>query len=189
MDDRQITEVATQAKKILDAFYADPEYTAFETATLEYSSDWQCFTGFPVISEWNLDTDKGPLLTEGLRALALKAAVFDATGDEKTSELPIAVPVDEMTHAMIAQPQLLRRIADRIGMTVIHQTDQECTDYTGDSLTAQLYQAAWGQPPARYWLEKDEVEQRVIRLSELYASVGLNRSGREHSIAFDSTTV
>ncbi|MFE2305022.1 hypothetical protein [Streptomyces sp. NPDC059411] len=179
-------QVASRAKRILAATEADEEFGAFEAATLEYSSDWQCFTGFPVIERWRLDTDKGPLFTEGLRALALKAAVFDLTGDEQLAEVPIAVPVDEMTHAMIAQPQLFARIAARTGFALIHQTDQEHTDYEAGCFTTLAYRLAWGEPPARYWLVKDEVDRRVKILTARYASIGMDRAGREHDIEFSA---
>jgi hypothetical protein len=179
-------EVAARAAEILYAIRADEEFEAFEAATLEYSSDWQCFTGFPVIERWNLDDDKRPLLIEGLRALAIKAAVFECTGDEKLSEVPVAVPVDEMTHAMIAQPQLLARIAGRTGFTLIHQTDQEHTDYEAGCFTTLAYRLAWGEPPARYWLQAEEVARRVKILTDRYASIGLDRAGREHDISFSA---
>lgn len=177
-------QAAGRAMEILAAIRADEEFGAFEAATLEYSADWQCFTGFPVIERWNLDTDKGPLFTEGLRALALKAAVFELTGDERLAEVAVAVPVDEMTHAMIAQPQLLARIAARTGFTLIHQTDQEHTDYEAGCFTTLAYRLAWGEPPARYWLQAEEVERRVKILTAQYASIGMDRAGREHDIEF-----
>ncbi|MEU5148753.1 hypothetical protein AB0G42_16380 [Streptomyces yangpuensis] len=177
-------EIAGRAGEILAAIIADEEFGAFEAATLEYSSDWQCFTGFPVIERWNLDLDKAPLFTEGLRALALKAAVLDLTGDERLAEIPVAVPVDEMTHAMIAQPQLFARITARTGVSVIHQTDQEHTDYTDGDFTRRAYRLAWGEPPARYWLVKEEVDRRVQILTARYASIGMDRAGREHDIDF-----
>ncbi|MGW6833860.1 hypothetical protein ACWGCI_10690 [Streptomyces sp. NPDC054949] len=177
-------QAAARAKEILAAIRADEEFAAFEAATLECSSDWQCFTGFPVIERWNLDTDKAPLFTEGLRALAIKAAVFDLTGDERLAEVAVAVPVDEMTHAAIAQPQLLTRIAARVGFQLIHQTDQEHTDFTEGDFTHRAYRLAWGEPPARYWLVKDEVDRRVKILTARYASIGMDRAGREHDIEF-----
>ncbi|MFC8717581.1 hypothetical protein [Kitasatospora sp. NPDC057198] len=179
------SQVGERARAILAAIQADPEFAAFESATLEYSSDWQCFTGFPTISEWNLDTDKAPLFAEGLRAIALKAAAFELTGSETAAELPLPVPVDEMTHAMIAQPQLLARIAARTGFTLIHQTDQEHTDYTSGEYTHAAYVAAWEtEPPTRYWLDKTEVDRRLAVLAEKYDSIGFGRSGRQHAIAF-----
>ncbi|MER5869163.1 hypothetical protein [Streptomyces sp. NPDC002044] len=131
-----------------------------------------------------MDADKGPLFREGLRALAIKAAVFDLTSDERLAEVAVAVPVDEMTHAMIAQPQLFARIADRTGFHLIHQTGQEHTDYEPDSFTHRAYRLAWGEPPARYWLVKDEVDRRVKILTARYASIGMDRAGREHDIEF-----
>jgi len=89
-----------------------------------------------------------------------------------------------MTHAMIAQPQLFARITARIGVSVIHQTDQEHTDYTDGDFTHRAYRLAWGEPPARYWLPKHEVDRRVGILAEKYDSIGMARAGREHSISF-----
>ncbi|MET8749550.1 hypothetical protein ABZW32_05625 [Streptomyces sp. NPDC004667] len=179
-------EVVGRATQVMAAVMADEEFAAFEAATLGYSSDWQCFTGFPVIERWNLDTDKAPLFREGLRALALKAAVFDLTEDERLAEVPVAVPVDEMTHAMIAQPQLFARIAERAGFALIHQTDQEHTDYEAGCFTNLAYRLTWGEPPSRYWLPAEEVERRLKILTARYASIGLDRAGREHDISFSA---
>ncbi|MDO0927295.1 hypothetical protein QQY24_18435 [Streptomyces sp. TG1A-8] len=181
--------VADAAKQILDNIKGDPEFPAFRAASLEYSEDWQCFTGFPVVERWHLETDAAPLFEEGLRALALKAAVYEATGDDQDAEIAIAVPVDEMTHAMLAQAQLVMRIAARTGAVIIHQTDQEHTDYRADGYTNACYRAAWGEPPARYWLDHEEVKRRRGMLADLYASIGMDRSGREHSIDFAAAAV
>ncbi|WP_060952376.1 hypothetical protein [Streptomyces hygroscopicus] len=180
------THVAEGAIQVHHLITTDHEFDAFRAASLEYSDDWQCFTGFPVISNWSLEEDAAPLFEEGLRALALKAAVHALTGDEHAAEIPIAVPVDEMTHAMLAQAQLLHRIAERHGIQIIHQTDQEHTDYRADSYTAECYRAAWGTPPPRYWLDHEEVERRRDQLAHLYTSIGMGRSGREHSIRFET---
>ncbi|MER7874812.1 hypothetical protein ABTY63_14815 [Streptomyces solisilvae] len=177
--------VAEGAIQVHHLITTDHEYDAFRAASLEYSEDWQCFTGFPVISNWSLEEDAAPLFEEGLRALSLKAAVHALTGDDQAAEISIAVPVDEMTHAMLAQAQLLRRIAERHGIQIIHQTDQEHTDYVGTGYTADCYRAAWGQPPARYWLDHTEVLRRREHLAGLYTSIGMGRSGREHSIKFE----
>lgn len=178
-------QVAEGAAQILTILEGDPEFAAFRAASLQYSDDWQCFTGFPVISEWSLERDAEPLFMEGLRALALKAAVFAYTNDCARAEIPIAVPVDEMTHAMLAQTQLLNGIASRHGITVIHQTDQEHTDYEIGDFTHQCYTLAWGEPPARYWLGHEEVERRRAHLGDLYQGIGMGRSGREHGIRFE----
>lgn len=117
--------------------------------------------------------------------LHLKAAVFELTGDENAAEIPIAVPVDEMTHAIIAQPQLLARIAERIGVRIIHQTDQEHTDWTPGDYTDQAYTLAWGERPrSRYWIPNDEVLRRLGILRSRYESIGLHDMGQRHTIVF-----
>ncbi|MFB7597276.1 hypothetical protein [Streptomyces sp. NPDC056160] len=177
--------VADVAKAVLETLKADREFPAFQAASLQYSDDWQCFTGFPVVSQWNLEADAEPLFEEGLRALALKAAVYELTGSDQAAEIPIAVPVDEMTHAMLAQAQLLTRIADACGVGIIHQTDQEHTDYRAGGYTEECYRLAWGEePPPRYWLDHEEVVRRREVLAGLYASIGMGRSGREHALDF-----
>ncbi|WP_371800865.1 hypothetical protein OHA38_20290 [Streptomyces sp. NBC_01732] len=177
--------VAERAKEIMSAIEADPEFSAFTAAALKYDEAWTCFTGFPVIANWDLDADKRPLLTEGLRALSLKAAVYEMGGqDEDMTEIPVAVPVDEMMHAMIAQPQLLDRIAKRVGVSVIHQTDKEHHDYNAGDFTHTAYVAAWGEPNERYWVGHPEAQRRLNILDAKYEAAGFRRSGKAHSIDF-----
>ncbi|MYR19639.1 hypothetical protein [Streptomyces sp. SID6137] len=176
---------AERAREILAAVEADPEFSAFKAASLRYDEDWTCFSGGPVISEYDQADDAAPLFIEGLRALCLKAAVFEATGDERAAEIPVAVPVDEMTHAMIAQPQILARITARVGVQIIHQTDQEHTDWTREDYTHQAYRAAWGEPPARYWITHAEVARRLGILRAKYEAAGFRRMGLAHSITFE----
>jgi hypothetical protein len=179
-----VEDVATRAADILDDLKADEEFPDFVAATLQYDKDWTCFSGTPIISLYNQDTDKTPLLQEGLRALAIKAAVYEMTADENLAEVPIAIPVDEMTHAMIAQPQLLARITERIGVQVIHQTDQEHTDWRTGDYTHQVYQAAWGEPPKRYWVDHEEAMRRQGILNEKYKAAGFLNMGLSHVIDF-----
>lgn len=176
---------AARAKAILSAVMADPEFPAFEAASLKYDKDWTCYTGSPVIIRYDQTTDAAPLFAEGLRALAIKAAVYEATGDERAAEIPVAVPVDEMTHAMIAQPQLLARIAARVGVPIIHQTDQEHTDWRTGDYTHEAYVAAWGEPPARYWIDHDEVTRRLAILGEKYEAMGFLNMGQAHTFDFE----
>lgn len=177
-------DIVPEALRLHSALCADPAFPAFRAASLLYSEDWQCFTGFPVISNWSLEGDSPDLFEEGLRALALKGALYLATGDDKIAEVPIAVPVDEMTHAMLAQAQLLHTISKRSGVPVIHQTDQEHTDYDRGTITYAYYSAAWGEPNPRYWLDHHEVAHRRDHLASLYSQIGMGRSGREHNIDF-----
>ncbi|QEV43216.1 hypothetical protein CP978_11325 [Streptomyces nodosus] len=85
---------------------------------------------------------------------------------------------------MLAQAQLLTRIADARGISIIHQTDQEHTDYRAGGYTHDCYRLAWGEPPARYWLDHEEVVRRRGVLAGLYQSIGMGRSGREHALDF-----
>ncbi|MGW3951182.1 hypothetical protein ACWEKM_09615 [Streptomyces sp. NPDC004752] len=182
----RVERVAERALEILSAIEADPEFPAFQTASLKYDSDWQCFTGSVVVAEYDQEQDKHQLLTEGLRALCLKAAVFEMTGDERAAEIPVAVPVDEMTHAMIAQPQLLARITARVGVSIIHQTDQEHTDWRPEDYTHQAYRAAWGEPDPRLWLPAEEVTRRLAWLDQKYAAMGFRKQGQAHSFTFSA---
>lgn len=176
--------VAERAREILTAVEADPEFPAFKAASLKYDKDWECFTGSVVVAEYDQDKDKYGLFTEGLRALSLKAAVYEMTGDENAAEIPIAVPVDEMTHAMIAQPQLLARVMARAGVSVIHQTDQEHTDWRPDDYTHKAYRAAWGEPDTRLWVDADTVAARLAWLDGRYRSIGFRNRGQAHSFRF-----
>ncbi|WEB42683.1 hypothetical protein MOV08_27830 [Streptomyces yunnanensis] len=177
-------KVAARATEILSAILADPEFDAFATASLKYDEDWACFAGAPVISKYDQESDKTPLLSEGLRALSLKAAVFEMTRDEKASEIPIAIPVDEMTHAMIAQPRLLARITERVGVQIIHQTDQEHTDYRTGDYTHRAYALAWGEPSDRYWIDHEEAQRRLGILRQKYEAAGFLNMGQAHVIDF-----
>ncbi|MFF0226436.1 hypothetical protein [Streptomyces sp. NPDC004629] len=176
--------VAERAQEIHAAIEADREFSAFKAASLKYDSDWQCFTGSVVVAEYDQEKDKHGLFAEGFKALCLKAAVFEMTDDENAAEIPIAVPVDEMTHAMIAQPQLLARITARVGVPIIHQTDQEHTDWREGDYTDQAYRAAWGEPPARFWINTAEVGRRLKWLDEKYAAMGFRKQGQAHSFRF-----
>ena len=180
-----VEHVATNADQILSRWTADPDFDAFRASSLNYSDEWKCFAGFPVVSQWSLERDVEPLFGEALRALAIKSALYLATGDLVTAEVPIAVPVDEMVHALLAQVQLFRGITDRTGAPAIHQTDQERFDYHHGCITHSYYTAAFNEePPPRYWLDHHEVDARRAHLRELYAQIGIHDLGRHHAIDF-----
>ncbi|MFJ4827776.1 hypothetical protein ACIP5L_31375 [Streptomyces bacillaris] len=178
--------VAVRAREIHATIEADQEFPAFKAASLKYDADWQCFTGSVVVAHYDQEEDKHGLFAEGLRALCLKAAVFERTGDENAAEIPISVPVDEMTHAMIAQPQLLARIAARVGVAIIHQTDQEHTDWREEDYTHQAYRVAWGEPDRRLWLPAEEVTRRLAWLDQKYAAMGFRKQGQAHDFGFSA---
>jgi hypothetical protein len=78
---------------------------------MKYSSCWATFTGMATVSRFNMDADSEPLVAEALKAMAIKAAVFELTdGDEKEAELLLPLPVDDMIHAVLAQHTVISRI-------------------------------------------------------------------------------
>lgn len=56
--------------------------------------------------------------------------------------------------------------------------------YRTGEFTHKAYTAAWGDPPARYWLDADEHTRRVGVVTELLDSVGLHDRGRRHTLTF-----
>ncbi|RAY15434.1 hypothetical protein DPM19_12140 [Actinomadura craniellae] len=181
-------QVAEEAARILDAIHGDPEYQRLLEGCVRYDNDWQCAAGVWTISRWNVRADAAPLIEEALRALALKGAVYKLTGDVAAAELPIARPVDEVTHAVLAQRYVTECIACRAGIAFIHMTDteQEAPPYRAGGYTHTAYTKAWGQPPARYWLDADEHARRAAVLDALLSGVGVHDLGRSHTIAFDT---
>ncbi|WP_083391106.1 hypothetical protein [Parafrankia soli] len=174
-----------RAAEILDLVEEHPLFDRLRASTLAYPECWATFTGYPVINEWDLDEDGPHLFEEALRTMAMKAAVYDATGDERAAELDVAAPVDEMVHALTAQFTLLSRIQTDLGVTFIHSTDNERFQYDADGLTDMIYRAAgWGEPRRRYWIGKAETARRLSVLLGLYESIGINRGGRSHLLNF-----
>ena len=155
-----------------------------------YTECWATFTGYPLVSQFRLDRDAEPLLTEALRCLALKAAVFEATdGDEKAAELLLPAPVDEMIHAVLAQFTVMTRIQNDLGVIFPHATENEEFRYERGGHTDDLYAAAgWGPQPLRYWLGITEVNRRLALLGERYDDAGIHGFGRQHDFTFDDTT-
>ena len=151
-----------------------------------YSTCWATFTGYPLVAKWSLERDTGPLLTEALRVLALKAAVFELTGgDEYASELLVAAPVDEMVHAVLAQFTLMSRMQTELAVTFPHVTELERFTYTHGCLTDTYYAAAgWGPQPRRYWLDAAEATRRLRILNTHYRHAGMGRDGRSHNFDF-----
>ncbi len=174
-----------RAAVILDAIEAHPEFARLRSSTLAYPECWASFTGYPLIAEWDLDADGPNLFVEALRVLAMKAAVYELTGDEKAAELLVAAPVDEAVHALIAQFTILSRIQRDLSVTFIHSTDNERFAYDAEGYTDQVYRAAgWGELPRRYWLGKAETVRRLDILFESYESIGVQQGGRSHYFTF-----
>lgn len=88
-------------------------------------------------------------------------------------------------HGIGAEGQAPRPLTARVGAQIIHQTDQEHTDWTRDDYTHQAYRAAWGEPPARYWITHEEMTRRLGVLRAKYEAAGFRRMGLAHSITFE----
>lgn len=182
-------DVGPQAAKILNDIRGHRLYERLTGSSMKYSTCWSTFTGYPLVSRWDLDRDAGPLLEEALRVLALKAAVFELTdGDEDAAELLVPAPVDEMVHAVLAQFTVMTRMQSELGVTFPHATELERFDYTRGCVTDEYYAATgWGEQPLRYWLSADEVDRRLAILESAYEQSGIARAGRSHNIDFEVT--
>ncbi|PWR14856.1 hypothetical protein DKT69_13980 [Micromonospora sicca] len=180
--------VGQRAAEILDRMKEHPAHDRLHSSSMKYSSCWATFTGYPSISRWSLERDAGPLLTEALRVLALKAAVFElAGGDEQAAELLVPAPVDEMIHAVLAQFTLMSRMQADLQVVFPHATELEEFTYTRGCITDAYYAAAgWGEQPLRYWLDSAEVSRRLAVLNAYYQQAGLGRDGRSHDFDFDA---
>jgi hypothetical protein len=181
-------QVGYRAAQILAAIHRDEEYTRLVDTCRQYNSDWTCQTGTVTINRFDLDTDAEPLIEEALRALALKASMYELTGSEAAAEIGIPLPVDEVVHAVLAQRGLLDRMTTRTGIKFVHMTDleNEATPYLTDGFASACYMAAFdAQPPERYWLDAAESARRTKILKVRLDSIGLYDMGRRHGISFD----
>lgn len=182
--------VGNRAAEILQEIQAHPGYERLTSSSMKYSSCWATFTGYPLVSEWDLDRDAAPLLEEALRVLALKSAVFELTGgDEATAELLVSAPVDEMIHAVLAQFTVMTGMQRDLDVTFPHATELERFDYTRGCITDTFYTAAgWGAQPLRYWLDAAEVDRRLAILNQHYRDAGFDPNGRAHTFTFNVET-
>ncbi|MFE0041920.1 hypothetical protein [Streptomyces albireticuli] len=133
--------------------------------------------------------DAPQLFKETIRTMAIKSAVYDLMdGDEKAAELPVSVPVDTMSHALMAQFTLLCRMQQRGGFQFVHMTDMEegvgggTWDY-GD-YTHQCYRQAFGPVNERFWIGREETERRRKVLDKVYAGIGITERGKRVAIQF-----
>jgi hypothetical protein len=184
-------EVGERAHQVLAAMQAHELYGPLTGGSMRYTDCWATFTGYPTIARWSLETDQQPLLAEALRVLALKATILELTGgDEQAAELLVASPVDEMVHAVLAQPNVLRHIEADLGVRFPHATEREEFAYEPDGYTDQCYTAAgWGTPNRRYWFGAAETRRRLSILNPRYQAAGFQTDGRGHGITFHGIDV
>jgi len=181
--------VGTRAAEILDLIKGSDEYARLEESTRLYPDCWATFTGYPIIAQWDLSRDAGPLFAEALRVLALKSAVYELSGgDEEAAELVVSAPVDEMVHAVLAQYTLCQTMTERLGIRFVHMTDRECFGWRRGDYTYECYrEAGWGEPDPRYWIDADETDRRLKILNSRYSSVGIHNAGRKHDFDFNES--
>ncbi|MCX4676963.1 hypothetical protein OG413_16915 [Streptomyces sp. NBC_01433] len=149
-------------------------------ACAKYDEDWTSFMGYALVESFDIATDTEPLFPGALHAMAIKSAVYELTGgDEYAAEVPVAVPVDEMIHALAAQFTVLSRIQSRTGITFVHATDRESIGaWDHGDYTHQVYRAAWGPMNERYWFGKAETERRRAAVMAVYEPMGILDGGR-----------
>ncbi|MFI1865784.1 hypothetical protein [Streptomyces jumonjinensis] len=178
-------KAAERAREILATIEADPEYDRLRTACAKYNDDWASFQGYALVDGYDIAKDVEPLFPEAIRAMAIKAAVYDMTDNEYAAEVPVAVPVDEMIHALAAQFTVLSRIQDRTGIRFVHATDREAIgQWDHGDYTHQVYRAAWGPLNERYWFGKEETEKRRAVVSAKYEPMGIFDGGRRFAPGF-----
>lgn len=179
--------VGSRAVQILEAIQDSIYYDRLVSSTGFYCDGWGTFAGYASISKWDLETDFEGLFTEGLRVMCLKAAVYELTGDEEKAELVISAPVDEMTHAIIAQYMLLRKVEKAVGTEFVHMTDRERFGYEQGNYTDKCYAAAgWGTPNPRFWYSAQETARRLALWNNEYERIGIHNLLRSHDYDFEA---
>ncbi|MGW6455587.1 hypothetical protein ACWF94_06600 [Streptomyces sp. NPDC055078] len=186
-------EVAVRAREIRDAIETDPEFGRLWATCAKYSSDWDDFYGYPIVVDYDAIGDAPELFKETIRAMALKSAVFELTnGNERAAELPVPVPVDTMSHALMAQFTLLCRMQQRQGIQFVHMTDMEDGDGGGTwdhgDYTHQVYREAFGPINERFWIGAAETERRRRVLDQVYAGIGVTERGKKVAIPLGVAT-
>ncbi|MDI3390643.1 hypothetical protein QIS99_31270 [Streptomyces sp. B-S-A8] len=179
--------IAERAREIHETWLGDPEMSAVLDGCAKYSSDWDDFYGGPLISRYSVARDAEHLLADALKVMALKSAVYEATGDELAAEIPVPVPVDVTCHALCAQITALSRIQQRTGHPFVHSTVNEHinnTPWRSGDYTHQAYRAAFGPVAERYWIDADEAERRRGILDAKYESIGVTDRGQTSAIGF-----
>ncbi len=180
--------VGARAAEILTAVQGSDLYERLGRSAKPYADCWATFTGYPTVSNWDLDTDTEPLFTDAVKVLCLKAAVYELTGGgEQAAELLISAPVDEMVHAVIAQFTVMTKLQMQLGVIFPHMTELERFAYERGRYTDEIWAAAgFGQMNRRYWIDSAEIGRRLGILNQRYAHAGIGRDGRRHDINFDT---
>jgi len=90
-----------------------------------------------------------------------------------------------MTHAILAQHNLIWHMQIRQGALLPHMTDLEQFGWEPADYTEQCYRTAgWGAPDARYWIGTTEAKRRLAILDADYSAIGIHDLGRRHNFDF-----
>lgn len=179
--------IGPQAADIYRTIKQDIEFGRLVQSSQLYAECWATFSGYSIIAKWDQDVDKAPLFEEALKVLAVKAAIWEATGgDEDAAEILVSPPVDEMVHAVLAQTNLVREVFARLGIFAVHMTDREEFGWEAGDYTSEVYAAAgWGAMPERYWIGAAEARRRQAIINEGLRSIGIGPQGKNHDLTFE----
>jgi hypothetical protein len=178
-----IDDLAGEARDVLMYWQRDLIWYALKNSAQSHLRRWPSLTGIMLIDQLDLDQDAAPLLESAARVLSIRAAAYALGSDDPPELLPAPVPVDEAVHALTMQIGLLRGIAER-GDVCVPSSSLSPLRYDTGCLTHQIYQAAWGEPPARLWLDRPTIIARRLHLNRLYAAIGITLPAGRHSIDF-----
>jgi len=92
--------LADEAHQCLAQWKGDDAWKALLGGALAHLTRWPTMLGTPVVDRLDLSRDGRPLLEEGARALAIKAAAYILAADDLADMLPVAVPVEEAARAL-----------------------------------------------------------------------------------------
>jgi hypothetical protein len=173
--------LAGTAQEYLTLWRADSAWTALNAAALVHLHRWPALIGITTIDRLDMAADARPLLVEAARMLAINASACLNAGQDLAAALPVPVPVAEALYALMAQVTVLRAITGRTGAGIIQHTPAHALPYQPGCLTHEVYNAAWGQPPARYWLSHSTFTDRQHQLARRYAQIGLTAGGHAHT--------
>jgi hypothetical protein len=174
--------LADEATRFLVEWKRDDLWLEVRRRALVHLRHWPTLLGIQVIEQLDLTDDGAPLIEEATRALAITAAAYCVAGEDLAPMLPVPIPVQEASHALMVQVDLLRALADRSGVRLVHRTMSAPLPYRAGCLTHDAYRQAWDEPPARYWLAHETVTARQDHLLGLYSWIGAE-PGR-HNIVF-----
>ncbi len=179
--------VGARAGTILDRVRGSTCHRPLIEAVRMLPRRWATLTGLALVAQLDLATDAEPLIGQAWRLLALRAAVHELTGSERTAATLVApAPVDDAVRVVLAEHTLCRSLAENLGIRLVQQTSEWTPlGWTPGNYTDRCYRTAWGEPPDRYWIAAAEESRRLAILNGLWLDAGIGRDGQRHRIRFD----